>query len=155
MIDESVQCRLSAFEKLRNTPLNNEGWFEWELYYQLLNVDRGWKKEKKNRRKNREPGDGVDLQFFNNEFIELRAATTEKTNMSWILQGLIEHKHANAVLFLALYHKNLRKWLEKKKINEDEVNYKDKNYEIRIKNVNEDWVVGIAKLSARTQSSEI
>jgi len=145
MSEKSVQRRLSAFKELRNTPLNNEGWFEWELYYHLLKVERGWKKEKKNRRKNRQPGDGVDLQFSNNKFIELRAATTEKTNMNWVLDGLIHHKEADALLFLALYHENLKKWLEKKKTNGNKIHYKGKSYEIEFKKVNEDWIVGIAK----------
>jgi len=156
MRDECTQRRLSAFKELRKTPLNNEHWFEWELYYRLLKVDRGWKKEKKNRKgANRQRGDGVDLQFSDDKFIELRVVTTEKGNMRWILRGLIEHKDANAVLFLALHHKNLRKWLEKRKINENEINDKGKNYEVKVKPVNEDWVIGIAKLSTRTQSSEI
>lgn len=142
---KSAEDRLSVFRKLRNTPLNNEGWFEWELYYHLLKKDRGWKKEKKRRIKNRQRGNGVDLQF-QNHFIELRVVTTEKTNMSWVLQGLKDHPDADAVLFLALYHKNLRKWLERKRISSNKIRHKDKIYEILIRPVNEEWVVGLIKL---------
>lgn len=149
MREKSVQRRLSAFKELRNTRLNNEGWFEWELYYHLLKVERGWRKEKKNRKKNRQRGDGVDLQFSNNKFIELRVATTEKTNMNWVLDGLIQHHDADALLFLALYHKNLKKWLEKKKTNGNKIKYKGDDYEIKVKNVNQDWIVGIAKCRRR------
>lgn len=145
MREESVQRRLYAFKELRNTPLNNEGWFEWELYYHLLKVDRGWKREKKRRiGENRQRGDGVDLQFPNH-FIELRVATTEKTNMLWILRGLIDHEDADAVLFLALYHENLKKWLRKNVIHGNKIHYGTRHCEIKIKHVNEDWIVGIVK----------
>ena len=157
MREEGVQRRLCAFKELRKTPLNNEGWFEWELYYHLLKVDRGWKKEKKRRigQKGceRPTGDGVDLQFSNNRFIELRVATTEKTNMRWILKGLIDHVDANAVLFLALHHKNLKKWMEKHTINGNRIRYKyrDKvrDYEIKTEEVNKDWIVGLVKLLSK------
>ena len=146
MKEKSVQRRLSAFKELRKTPINNEGWFEWELYYHLLKVNRGWKKEKRNRKgKNRQRGDGVDLQFSNGRFIELRVVTTEQTSMSWVLKGFKEHSDADAVLFLALYHKNLKKWLEKYKNNGNRIHYKDLDYETKIKHVNEDWIVGIVK----------
>ena len=141
---KSVEDRLSAFQKLRNTTLNNEGWFEWELYYRLLKKNRGWKKGKRRRIKNRQRGDGVDLQFPNH-FIELRVVATEKTNMSWVLQGFKDHPDADAVLFLALYHKNLQGWIERKKIDNNKILYKDKIYELEIRRVNEEWIVGLIK----------
>ena len=146
MSEESIQRRLSAFEELRKTPINNEGWFEWELYYHLLNADRGWNREKRNRKgKNRQRGDGVDLQFLNGCFIELRAITTEKTNMKWVLDGLREHPDADAVVFLALNHKNLRKWLKKYKTNDNKLSYGNEDFEMKIRYINEDWIVGIVK----------
>jgi len=146
MNKKGVQDRLSKFKELRKTPINNEAWFEWELYHHLLTIDRGWKKEKKNRKgKNRQRGDGVDLQFSNNRFVELRAVTTEKTSFSWVLNGLLQHEEADAVLFLALYYMNLRKWLEKYKTNGNKLRYKGQNYEITIKHINEDWIVGMIK----------
>ena len=158
MREKSVQNRLSAFKKLRNTALNNERWFEWELYYRLLKVERSWIREKRNRRKNKRLGDGVDLQFSNGKFIELRAATTDKTNMNWITDGIKHHREANAVLFLALFHKNLKKWLEKRKSAEKTIKDSGKEYELwmrikdrgeeyelQIKKVNDDWIVGIVK----------
>ena len=150
MSEESVQRRLSTFKELRTSALNNEHWFEWELYHHLLNIDRGWKREKRglgNRKKeNRQHGDGVDLQFLNNRFIELRAITTEKTNMSWVLKGFKDHRDADAVLFLALNHENLRKWLKVHKIDDHKIRYAEQDYEINIRNVNEDWIVGIVKV---------
>jgi len=150
MSEESVQRRLSTFKELRSSALNNEHWFEWELYYHLLNVDRGWNREKRGlgnrKRENRQRGDGVDLQFSNNRFIELRAATTEKTNMSWVLKGLKDHRDADAVLFLALSHENLRKWLKIHKVDDNKIHYREQDYEINTRDVNEDWIVGIVKM---------
>ena len=146
MREESVQQRLSAVEELRNTRSNNEAWFEWELYYRLLKVGRGWKREKRNRKgKNRRYGDGVDLQFANNRFIELRAVTTEKTNMAWVVDGLLQHKEADACLFLALYHKNLTKWLDRYKVSESRFHYRNLDFEIETKHINQNWIVGIVK----------
>jgi len=158
MHEKNVQHRLSAFKELRKTALNNEGWFEWELYYRLLRVDRGWKREKKNRKgDNRRYGDGVDLQFSNGHFIELRAITTERSTMSWVLEGLLKHPDADAVIFLALYNKNLRRWLEKHKINGNNTHmqihhsctinkiYHHGDFEIILRHINEDWVIGMVK----------
>lgn len=149
MTDEHAQRRLSAFLELRKTKLNNEGWFEWEIYYRLLTVDRGWGKNKRSKgnRKiiDRLPGDGVDLQFNNGKFIELRAVTTEAGTLNWAIQGLSIHPDADACLFLALYHKNLKKWIDRYKIDEDIIRYKEISYEMKRIQVNEDWIVGIIK----------
>jgi len=149
MSEESVRRRLATFQELRATALNNEAWFEWELYHHLLKVDRGWKREKRSRgnrkKENRQRGDGVDLQFANNRFIELRAVTTEKSTMRHVIMGLVEHRDASAVLFLALYYQNLKRWLEKHKINGNKIRYRNQDYEIRIKHVDKDWVVGMVK----------
>lgn len=149
MSEASVQNRLSAFTELRETRLNNEGWFEWELYYRLLKVNGRWNKEKRSKG-NRKPencryGDGVDLQFNNGKFIEVRAITTEIGNMPWVLKGLSDHPHADACLFLALYHENLKKWLASHRISKEKIKYKDKLYEILLRNVNNAWIVGIIK----------
>lgn len=149
MSEESVQNRLSVFRELRKTSISNERWFEWELYYRLLRVERGWnreKREKGNRKKeNIQIGDGVDLQFANGHFIELRTITTEKTNMGWVIKGLRDHPDANAVLFLALYHKNLRKWLEKHRTRDKKFHFRGLDFEMKIRHINEDWIVGIVK----------
>ena len=140
------QTRLSEFVKLRNTRLSNEDWFEWELYYRLLRNDRGWLKDKRNRReKNRQRGDGVDLQFSNGKFIELRVKTTEETSMDHVLDGLTEHRDADACLFLALNYENLKNWLEKHKITEGKIIYRKQYFEIKMKDINDDWIVGIVK----------
>ena len=136
---------LSRFKQLSDTALNNEGWFEWELFDRLLKVDRGWIRAKKNRKKpNRKRGDGVDLQFDNNRFIELRAVTTKKTNMPWVIMGLTDHGDADAVIFLALNHPSLNRWLTANK-KDDRIQYKSKKYDIKFKPINNDWIVGIMK----------
>jgi len=103
-------------------------------------------REKHNRRgQNRQRGDGVDLQFINNRFIELRAVTTERSNMSWVLKGFIDHPDADAVLFLALNHENLKAWLRERTIGENRISHQGKEFEIKIENVNDHWIVGIVK----------
>ncbi len=149
MSEQSVQNRLSAFAELRKTGLNNEGWFEWELYYHLLKTNRGWNKEKRSKGNRKvedcRHGDGVDLQFSNGKFIELRAVTTEVGNMGWVLKGLSEHPDADACLFLALNHRNLQNWLSKNKVSEERISHNGKLFEILLKNINDLWIVGIVK----------
>jgi len=148
MSEKNVQKRLCIFKELRKTGLNNERWFEWELFYCLLTtsrVNRDWDKDKKNRRKNRDRGDGVDLQFSKqNRFVELKTIATEKGNMNWIMGGF-KNDDVDLVLFLALNHENLKKRLEECKINDGKIRYKEKDYEIKIKEINPDWIVGIIK----------
>jgi len=146
MKEESVSKRLLAFAQLKQTGLNNEGWFEWELYYRLLNVDRGWNKDKrgKGNRKKVLYGDGVDLQFSNGKFIEIRAITTEQSTMNWVLYGLADHPEAHTCLFLALYHDRIKKWLTNNKLSQDGLSCNGK-YELLLKHVNDMWLVGMIK----------
>jgi hypothetical protein len=152
MTQKSTLERLNRFLELRGTRLCNEAWFEWEVYYWLLKEDDyGWKRDKRNRRgEKRRRGDGVDLQFKSDNFIEIKVAFGDHATPSWLTSWIRGHSDADACLFLAMRNESINRWLQES-VFDGEFTYLEKkagsewHCEIETRQINKNWFVGIMK----------